>query len=270
MSNPYVASLIDPFDQSLPQPKLFDGSVTRSSGVRFRSTGTITLDGTGATNFIVLFPGFSTNIAWKRTADATYLNPIANDAHLSTPTERLDVKQIRKVSCGLRLSLLNSSDDNEGYWEAVRVPLETASFVLQDVTAPLGENFMALPIPTFGNPFANMANHTTYQTGKLKDIDRFLFKLNSIAPLHPWKTAPAVPVVADVLDPTFDVVVIKITGRIDATVPSNIMYDTVSNQEVVYTENTPMSRLQTFSPMVPGTDVLLDKTRFILPAIQIA
>lgn len=264
MSVDYVTSFLDPFDRAISQPKLLDGSVDRSSGLRFRNTGQFALDKTGNPNYLFLIPGFSNCFAYSTAANQMAV-PFSHASHVATQADRANIKRIRNVSTGLRLTLLNSADQNEGYWEAVRVPISNELIV-----ALAGEYRVSPPL-NFAIP--NMANYHSYQRGMLKDIHRFQFKLNSINPDHEWmspRPLDANVTVGDTYDPTFDMIVIKIVGRIDATIPSTLMYETASNQEVVYTENTALSRLATLSPMVPDMDQLLDRTRYLLPAVQIA
>lgn len=264
----YAASFLDPFDGSISQPKILDGSVTRSSGLKFRNTGNITLDATGADNYIAIFPGLSNGLSWKIGGNgALNVQTGPYPTHLGTTVDRGNVRRARLVSSGLKLSLLNSSDDNEGYWEAIRVPVETMT--LLDTTAPNGEDYRCYPTVTQ----TNFANFPTFQTGRLRDIHRFLFKINSVAPDHPFKEilpASTAPAVADVYDQNFDMIIIRLVGRIDAVTPTMLQYDFISNQEVVYKDDTVMARLANVNTMVPNMDILLDRTRFILPAIQIA
>lgn len=268
MAKQYISSLVDPFDSTIAQPKILDGSVSRSSGLRFRNVGNFTLADTGAATYVVLAPGFAASLFWKRPADSAYISPSVFASHVSTTADRVNSKQIRLVSCGLNLSLLNSSDQNEGYWESVRIPVSLSDFQLEDSTAPVGENYKFLPIPSFA--LEDMANHSTFQTGKLKDLHRYQFKLNSTSSVHPFKAVNEVPSLQDTIDPTFDVIVIKLSGRVDATTPSLIMYNCVTNEEVIYKENTAMARLHTPSPMMKDMDVILDRTKYLMPAIQFA
>lgn len=265
----YVRTLLDPFDQTFSQPKLFDGSVTRSSGLKFRQTGNFNLDATGADNYIVIVPGFSNGFCWWRTGDATFNVTTPYPTHLGTTTDRGNLRRVRLVSSAVKLSLLNSSDDNEGYWEAVRIPVE--SLTLQDFTAPVGEDYRIRPVT--GSQPTNLANYQSFQTGRLRDLHRFLFKINSVAPDHPFtEVLPAAtpPAVTQCYDNNFDCIVIRLIGRVDAVTPSMIQYDFVSNQEIVYKDDTVMARLATLNTMIPNLDVLLDRTRFILPSIQVA
>ena len=269
--DPYTASFLDPFNVSFPQPKILDGSQTRSSGLKFRQTGQLTLTGNASPTYVVLFPGLSSGLTYKlNAADGNpYVTTNPFPTFLGTTTDRDNVRRTRIVSSGLKLSLLNSSDDNEGYWEAIRIPVEKSEFV--DFTAPVGEDYR-LKINVGFVP-ADFANYNTFQTGRLRDLDRFMFKLNSIAPDHPWVTVlpgSSAPTVGDCLDNTFDMIVIRMYGRIDAVTPSTIQYDYVQNMEVVYKDDTVMARLATLNIMLPNMNVILDQTRFILPAIQVA
>lgn len=265
----YVQTFIDPFDASVAQPKILDGSVDRSCGIKLKATGTFNLDGAGGETYFVLFPGYSYCANWKNAAGAPSMHTVFPN-HLETTTNRTNIKQLRLVSCGVRFSLENSADENEGFWEAVRIPLDYNNFALVDTAAPNGEDYASKVINAFA--ITDMSNYSTYQSGRLRDVERFMFKLNSVAPDHPFKrvlNASTQPAVTDTIDDFFDCVVIKMKGRVDAVTPSTIRYHLVSNQEVVYQENTQLSRLMIPNVMVPENDVLLNRTRFSLPAIQI-
>ena len=267
----YTASFIDPFDVTISQPKILDGSVTRSSGMRFRQTGNITLNAAGSDNFIVIIPGFGNGMAWFKTGDTVFTPGNMFPSHLSNQTRRGEVRKVRLVSSGLKLALLNSSDDNEGYWEAVRLPVEAYNLVLEDTASPVGEDYRIKPKD--GMTWADLSNYPSFQTGRLRDLHRFMFKLNSTAPDHVFEEVIALganAAVANCYDKNFDMVVIRLVGRIDAVTPSMLQFDFVSNQEVVYRGDTIMERLATANTMVPAINVLLDRTRFMLPAIQIA
>lgn len=270
--DPYTASFVDPFSTAVPQPKILDGAIDRSSGVRFRTTGTVTLDAAAGDNFFVLFPGLGNSLLWKKPADANWLTHAPFPAYLDTTAYRADVRKARVVSTGLRLTLMNSSDDNEGYWEAVRVPTnpDSQTWELIDSTAPTGEDYLSRLKATVS--FSNLSNYPTFQTGRLRDLERFLFKLNSTEVDHPFtdirnSADTGFPVQ---IDSKWDMVVIRLVGRVNATTPSVVQYDVVSNFEVIYKQDTPMARLATPNVMVPEMSTILDRTRFLLPAIQVS
>lgn len=263
MSRDYLAMHLDPFGNAVSQPKILDGSVQRSSGLRFRTTGNFQLDAGGLDTYIALLPGYSNSVCWKRPSDVAYLTPVVNSAHYDSQVNRSSLKQLRLVGAALKLSLMNSSDENEGYWEAFRMTVSPGDLLVNATTGAVSLQATAL--------FPNMANYQSYQSGKLKDIHRFQFKLNSTSATHDFEyPAAATADTINGVDTQFDMIVIKINGRIDAVTPSVVMYDTVSMQEVIYVDSTAQARLATPCPVVRNMDLILDKTRYQLPAIQIA
>lgn len=253
-------SLINPFDPSVLQPKLLDGRVSRSSGIKLRSTGEIVCDNAGTT-YIALIPGLSNVVCWK-TSPSTTTTPTAFQGHVNTSTDRAYVKQIRPVGAALKLSLVNSALENEGYFECARIPVTATDFTINTTTGVID-----LPLLTTG---IELANHQTYFTGKCRDLHRYQFKLNSHTTDHNFGVVSGTPTVANFASENWDMIVIKIHGRADSTSPSVIMYDAISNQEIIYVENTALSRLMTNSPRLGAFEALLEKSKYQLPCIQIA
>lgn len=265
----YVESFVDPFDARIAQPKLLDGRQRRSAGLRLRSSGELTCSVTGTT-YIALIPGFANAVCWADQQDTVQAADVAMvpnswNGHISSDTDLANIKFIRSLGAGLKLNLINSADNSEGYWEAIRVPvqksdLEVASShrcVLNMILRAVEEDF---------------SQYEPYQSGKLRDIHRFLFKLNSNNTEHEWIQLPPV---ADInttehlVDNTWDAIIIKLKGRKEATIPSIVKYDAVSLQEVVYKENTSLARLQTYNIYVKESETYLDRVRFKNPAMQI-
>lgn len=260
----YTKSLLDPFDKTISQPKLLDGKVARSSGIRLRATGEITCAGAGTT-YIALIPGASNVICWQTDEVVGEVTPQVFNGHLDTSQDRANVKQTRTVGAALRLSLVNSADQNEGYWEAARVPTNNSDFVFN----PVGSTGLSLPLGGSGN--VDLSNYATYQTGKLRDIHRYQFKLNAIDNDIKFSKILAEPPLAETfISEQWDTIIIKIHGRVEAGAPSQLMYDCISAQEVIYKENTALARLMTSTAYVPQTNSLLTRTRFNAPGIQIA
>jgi hypothetical protein len=259
----YTKSLLDPFDKTISQPKLLDGKVARSSGIRLRATGEITCAGTGTT-YVALFPGASNVIAWQVDEVAGPITPQPFAGHLDSVADRANVKSTRTVGTALRLSLVNSADQNEGYWEAARIPTNHLDFTFEGATS-------AVSLPMGGSGNVDLSNYATYLTGKLRDIHRFQFKLNAIdndIKFSRMVTEP--PTTENMVSEQWDTIIIKIHGRVEAGAPSQLMYDCISAQEVIYKENTALARLMTSTAYVPQTKSLLTRTRFNPPGIQIA
>jgi len=278
----YTKSLLDPFDKGMSQPKLLDGKVSRSSGIRLRATGEITCNGAGST-YIALIPGASNVICWRVDNDPNVpeVTPTPFQGHLDSVADRANVKSCRTVGTALRLSLVNSADQNEGYWEAARIPTSALEFSFTEAVPanpdPAGDGSLP-PTPAMYNSAVSMtlgnldlSNYATYLTGKLRDIHRYQFKLNAIdndVAFQRILTEP--PAVDQFISEQWDTIIIKIHGRVEVGAPSMLMYDCISAQEVIYKENTALARLMTTSPYVPQTKSLLTRTRFNPPGIQIS
>jgi hypothetical protein len=150
--------------------------------------------------------------------------------------------------------------ENEGYFEAARVPCLASDFTVDSTTGVAVYNPLSTGI--------DISNHQTYMSGKLRDISRFQFKLNSHTTNHDFVNLPATPD-ASYVSQDWDLVIIKIHGRADSTSPSMLMFDCVSNQEIIYTENTSLARLMTQSARLSSFDSILDKSKYPMPALQI-
>lgn len=103
----YTKSLLDPFATSVPQPKIYDGKVLRSAGLRFRTTGEMTIN--GGVTYIVLSPALSAPMTWYTATTATVPTEDSVD-HIGSSAERAVIDKLRIVGCGLKLNLMNSAD----------------------------------------------------------------------------------------------------------------------------------------------------------------
>lgn len=265
----YTKSLLDPFDKAISQPKLLDGKVSRSSGIRLRATGEITCNSTGST-YIALIPGASNVICWRVDDDPAVpeSTPTPFAGHVDSEVDRTNVKGIRTVGTALRLSLVNSADQNEGYWEAARVPTSALDFKFTETSPGPPAVYNTSVSMTLGS--IDLSNYATYLTGKLRDIHRYQFKLNAIDnDINFSRLVTEPPLVSQFVSEQWDTIIIKIHGRVEVGAPSMIMYDCISCQEVIYKENTALARLMTTSPYVPQTKSLLTRTRYNPPGIQI-
>jgi hypothetical protein len=263
----YTKSLLDPFDKGMSQPKLLDGKVARSSGIRLRATGEITCNSTGST-YIALLPGGSNVVCWRVDDDPLVpeVTPQPFQGHLDTVEDRANVKAYRTVGTALRLSLVNSADQNEGYWEAARIPTNALDFSFTETAPGVTNSAVSL---TMGS--IDLSNYQTYLTGKLRDIHRYQFKLNAIDnDINFTRLLTEPPQVVNFVSEQWDTIIIKIHGRVEVGAPSMLMYDCISAQEVIYKENTALARLMSQSPYVPQTKSLLTRTRFNPPGVQIS
>jgi hypothetical protein len=247
----YIISLLDPFDITVRQPKIDDGRASVSAGIRLRSTGAITVDDTNRQLVLYLFPGVANCINWQEEIGGIQGPPLFPDHVAVDGLSITNALRHRVVSCGLRLELMNASMENDGYWEAARVPVTVSDF---SYSGGFWQNVGTLP------SVLSLSNHPTYQTGKLRDLSRYQFKLNPENVDVEFSTG--------MVKPEYDMIVIKINGRSAGN--TTLMYNTVSNQEVIYREGTALSRLQTANKIDPSISQVLTKTRYQLPAVMIA
>lgn len=272
----------DPFSNRFTPPKIEDGKAAMSSAIKLRMAGQVTMPtGAGTSVTLCLGPGLSSNfypvdgLPALDPADPVY------QSHIATETLRNAIKHIRLVGCAARFSLLNNADQNEGYWEAIRVPFTWSDITLQARDTPASEPVTGSldftgAITAAGSDFSQ---HSTYQTGKLKDLHKYQFKLNSTTNEHPF-TDPATigdglngPTTAQqqgFIDETFDVVLIRVFGRNEASFPSVIRYEVVSNQEVVWKESSQSARMMTRSKHNPMMSEIFARSTYEFPGIKIA
>jgi hypothetical protein len=259
----YVKGLVDPFSAEATNSVIRDGKENLSAGVTFRSVGSFVLDHTGP-SYILLLAG-SANVVqvWCPALpyDAAVPEPqtFPFPGHTSTAEGRGYQRKWRLVSAGVQLSLENAPDQNEGYWEAARFPLDE---FLTDAT-----NYCTRI--TSIAAFASLANFPTFQTGKLRDIHRYMFKLNSVTDDHDFASLGETPINNMVTDGAFDAIVIKLYGRRDAALPSVVRFNAVSNQEIVFREGTIMSRIQTRNTRIRDIAEILGKSSYPKPGILI-
>lgn len=268
----YTKSLLDPFSTSVPQPKIYDGKTLRSAGVRFRTTGEITIS--GGVTYIVLAPALTVPMTYYFRAPpvppattglpASGIPSESTLDHVGSNTQRAVIEKIRTVGVGLKLNLMNSADQNEGYWEAARYNTSSGDFSLvADATGRLKHTELAA-----GSPL-ELSNEPSYQRGKLRDIHRFMFRLNSNNTEHNLGKISATETLTQLIDEDWDMIIIKIKGRVETTSPSVINYEIVNNQEVVYKPNTAISRLMTPSPFIPQTPQIMGKIKIGMPGLKI-
>lgn len=270
----YTKSLLDPFDKGMAQPKLLDGKKARSSGIRLRATGEITCNGTGTgATYIALIPGYSNVLCWRTNDDPLLPSqtPTPYRGHMDSLTDRENVKEVRSVGTALRLSLVNSADQNEGYWEAARVPTCNLDFQYTEPDPVGAPGVLNTAVWRGFGTSLDLSNYQTYLTGKLRDIHRYQFKLNAIDnDIDFARCVTEPPPISNLMSEQWDTVIIKIHGRVEVGAPSMLMYDCVSNQEIVYKEDTALARLMGATPYVPQTKSLLTRTRFNPPGVQIS
>jgi hypothetical protein len=254
-----ISVVLDPF---VAEPRIADNEeYGNSTGIKFRKTGVIPCVTTHPSNIVSLmfFPCFSSGLSWVLWEVPGYTeNIFAADPypdHFDNEVNRSRILRSRIVSSALRLKLTNNSSSDDGYWEATRLNLK------QNDYAPLYGGLETGRLNPWMLDFAqDISNHASYQFGLLKDIHKFQFELNQVESNHPFVNNHQYPmsfwgmnfdVVESMFDPAFDAILIQIHGRM-GDVFSELMYDVVSNQEVVYTKNTILGNYTNVTPAPPA------------------
>ncbi len=220
-----LAIFKNPFARSSITPKIPDGKTDFSAGIRFQNIAEHVMDPEGVMTFI-LYPGFGAGVRVLGTL-ASYSqggiapngfpnafggggvvfqpltsqgswnigsqnNPTAtvpqNNAYRSDATLQQTLNQWRLVSQGLRLSLTNNAQENDGWWESIRltVPTDTEYWGYSPAGGANAVDYTNCRIvPRYDVGTHNqdagfsIVDHPTYKSGKLRDIHKCTFKLNS-------------------------------------------------------------------------------------------
>ena len=285
----YMESLINPFSVAIKSPKILDGEIKSTAGIKLRATGEIICSATLNTN-IILFPGLTNVICYCTAPDGNdnstdpltspLTDPISIDGtvfkqHLSTASDRSVVRLARLTGAGARFFLTNSAEEDDGYWEACRV---TNHSVARDVffKEVTGGTYLGAGVLKALSTDFDLANNNTYQFGTLRDIHKYIFKLNSEDNDHKFSSVNGLNTSETTANLTaaltdmdqWDMIFIKIRGRRNVLSPSVLRFDTVANQELVYAENSPLSRMMDETARDPKMDGYLEYSRIDLPAFQ--
>jgi len=249
----------NPFSTATTSPRIPDNKVYSSCGVRLQAVGEFVNDSEGTMDFLI-FPGINNMFAAQGVASGgsalSNLLPFTNHASfiLSGTTwgqpPETSVHKWRGVSFGCKFTLVNNSDENDGWWEAIRVQgSDTSGFGMSIIEAGraviAGSTSTSFPAINVG--ITNMPEHPTYVTGKLRDIHKYAFNLNPQGSDHEFeifgRENTAQQMTETALDnENFDMIYVRVHGRAGVNTPTRIMAHVVANQELIYDEASSMSR----------------------------
>lgn len=293
------------------QPKIPDGKISESLGFQTQAVGEFTclnadtpVTGDGIMH-LLLMPG--QNCALVAQGDLKGQYPFLNPAltAFTAPDTKLrcvgfegsnniqfngtngtggnitfedNYAYMRYVSCGLRLSLLNPQEEDDGWWEAVRIkePINTEKWgilcvdnqqnTLKGTVAP--QDLLTEYSAT------NFVNENSYTTGLLRDLHLRTFTLQGVKDEHDFEQQMTVldldaeDIVSETqgaagvsrrfgngrtdverlinqwVDNSFDMVYIRIHGRATGN-SSRLHYNVVANQEIVFPATAKESRFHT-------------------------
>lgn len=199
----------NPFSGTTTQPKIPDGKVSQSLGFTTQYVGEVQNEDGGDTLEILLFPGMNTAVQINGSAQATlgrdyylpgFVGSAGADWSNASPAGNTGFSVInrekyalwRLVSCGLQLKLLNSQEEDDGWWEAIRFHREINEKEWRLTTADNSSSngISGTVAPRFdqivdGGP--SLVNEPSYSTGLLRDLHRVQFELHGTKDHHDVK-----------------------------------------------------------------------------------
>lgn len=267
--NDLVRSILNPFDTTTVQPKWPDGTISRTSGLRLKSTGSINCNTNGYT-YIVVHPGLSNTISYYGPTN-NWLSPGPYTGFLSgTGAENYDtLLNWRNLTAGAKFSVENAMDALDGTWEAIRY-VPKSNFI---ESLPAWSFLREIPFTDVQDACVDMINENSYQQGRLRDLHRFLFRLNFrkneipfISPTH-TQGATSQWLRLDV----HDAIIIRIKGRQVVGEPTVLNFQTASLFEVEYNRRTAVAlhRLMLENKVVSDIDELPIRMNYKTPGFQI-
>jgi hypothetical protein len=205
----HAIGYLNPFYQN--GVKIPDGGATESHALTHRDTFEISENSYAEDVIhILMYPGLQSGLYWSATnvsAPDKYVE-YATDSSFSAATENAQLGYVetvgginkwRVVSQGLRLSLLNTFEQNDGWWEACRVPYKLDCDDWQLVGGPASgsggaftatEGLVMRPKSQILEDLfiKNLAENKSYQLGALKDIHNHQFDLMPYSGLNDFHT----------------------------------------------------------------------------------
>jgi len=288
----------NPFSGTTSQPKIPDGKATHSLGFSTQSVSEIANGGGVETMHMLLFPGMTSCLvaegAFQSDQGRTYYIPnfsrsgtvnwsgVAGGSTDFTVVNNEGYAKWRCVSVGMQLKLLNSVEEDDGWWEACRIneAMQPSDWYLtttdngNTVSSALGNGAVAPVALTKDLANREIANEPTYMTGLLRDLHRVQFECHPTVDEHDFQVmrepldikqdqitfstirqeavlAGGSPEVYQLLenyvDFSHDMVYVRLHCRprsADST-GSRFHVNLVSNQEIIYDTNDRLARYQT-------------------------
>lgn len=179
----------NPFSDATQIPKIPDGKCVSSTGLSNSASYEHTVNATTTT--IVLFPGLESNayVHWNDGTNDNYkvmtlthkqaLSMVGTDNIEVTQQDSTQIHRWRRVSNGIRISLTNNAENNDGWFEACRIG--TTSDANDWLVARAGtiETTAYAMFPSTPKDITSeeMQRLPSYVMGDLRDIKHVIFPL---------------------------------------------------------------------------------------------
>jgi len=290
----------DPFAGTTASPKIPDGKAESSVGLHMQSVEEITGGLSSGEMWIVLFPGLGvvartagTNSGngraamidfpeWRNTSQWQGDNFVDHDTPYRI-SRSSDLAKWRMVSAGLQMKQLNASEEDDGWWEAIRFHTDIGSsdWSLKAFQSPaLGDWSIGSHLCRTVDTGLIEPSDKSYATGLLRDLGKVQFDLKpsyvdheficpaqahnvdtSVGALNGTSSDPVQStdvvfdtgsdvlhrMVRDSTDQSFDSILIKIHGRPSTATPTRLHCNFVANYEAIYSRQTEYSLYHTKS-----------------------
>lgn len=205
---------------------------------------------------LAFFPGYNCVTCAVGDVNAKQVNEslpklVSNGPLIQQNTTGDQVAHWRTISAGLRLTLLNNADQNDGWFEAIRIKLsDSLSSNWWEPSSGAGATLkscspgLAAQEPWDANyaVSATWINHPSYMSGRTRDLHRYMFSLSSSANDHDFVNLPQQEGVTDLatepnplFDKSFDMILIKIHNT-NPLAPQKFLVHSVNNLEMGFTE----------------------------------
>jgi len=191
----------NPFANTTQQPRIPDGKIGQSLGLSTQSIYELHNPVGSEMIHLLLFAGQNASVVALGAGSDTlnrnyrvYGYPSAQGLDYSifktatTPRrvyDQSDNSIWRAVSIGLQLKLMNAQDQNDGWWEAIRVTpkIESSHYYLTSLYPDVedDDDGTLAPVALLAGQLANlgqMSNEGSYCTGLLRDINSVQFELH--------------------------------------------------------------------------------------------
>lgn len=276
-----LAIFRNPWSGATASPKIPDLKTYDSAGLRLQSL--IEMEsGPSGEIWICLYGGINNGLWYIKGTDlgpgfAPFQNHASFEVKPAGFTQPQDTKisKWRLVSSGLKLSLINTTDENDGWWEAIRyqgsnAPLTSWKLIPQGTAGGteygvVGPESGANDSPGIDMNAQNFVEVNSYSSGKLKDLHRVLFNLKPTGGDHDFSnldnTIGTSGIDGSLVDPNWDCIAIKIHGRKkSATVQgTRLLAHVVANQEIIYDEGASLSRFMNGTQ--PGSQAVFESAK---------
>jgi hypothetical protein len=266
--NSNLAVMRNAFSTASINPKVPDGKVASSTAVREATCSVFSFPSGVTRTVFVLQPTLSHSLSTFPFLPAVAANPTAtppvlpraagffgtavahSDELLSTNSNAPNYPdKWRIVSCALRLSCINASEYNNGWFEAIRYNPKSSSFATATGSNGASIGLTAFVNDTEGNLMnsASWANSPSYVTGKLANLYKHQFNLHTTSDREFVTGGP------DRQIDNFDVILVRVHALAASTTSPApaIHYHEVTNYECVYDAGSSLSRFHTHGPISP-------------------